>query len=214
MRYIDNRDVNEAVTEMVRVLGPHDAEDWSVPAGPLEWSCWTTAAHIAHDLLAYAGQIAARPTDAYLPFDLSVRSDSSPREVLQVVTACAGLLGSALATASPEVRAWHWGPCDPSGFAAMGVAEVLLHTHDITQGLGVPWLPRRRSVRQCSTGSSLMPHPVTRLMSSSGAPAGATWTAIPAATHGHGRRRWPSDQTYRGQTEGRPKRGEPSRSQH
>ncbi|MEV7937606.1 maleylpyruvate isomerase N-terminal domain-containing protein [Kitasatospora sp. NPDC088264] len=141
MRYIDNRDVNEAVTEMVRVLGPHDAEDWSVPAGPLEWSCWTTAAHIAHDLLAYAGQIAARPTDAYLPFDLSVRSDSSPREVLQVVTACAGLLGSALATASPEVRAWHWGPCDPSGFAAMGVAEVLLHTHDITQGLGVPWLP-------------------------------------------------------------------------
>ncbi|WP_328923519.1 hypothetical protein OG429_02005 [Streptomyces sp. NBC_00190] len=141
MRYIDNRDVTEAVSEMVRVLGPHDAEDWSVPAGSLEWSCWTTAAHIAHDLLAYAGQVAARPADAYLPFDLAVHSDSSPREVLQVVTACAGLLGSALATAGPEVRAWHWGPCDPPGFAAMGVAEVLLHTHDIAQGLGVPWLP-------------------------------------------------------------------------
>jgi hypothetical protein len=141
MRHIDNRDVNEAVTEMVRVLGPHDAEDWSVPAGSLEWSCWTTAAHIAHDLLAYAGQVAARPADAYLPFDLAVRSDSSPRAVLQVVTACAGLLASALATAGPEMRAWHWGPCDPSGFAAMGVGEVLLHTYDITQGLGVPWLP-------------------------------------------------------------------------
>jgi hypothetical protein len=23
----------------------------------------------------------------------------------------------------------------------MGVAETLLHTYDITQGLGVPWLP-------------------------------------------------------------------------
>ncbi|MCX5129949.1 maleylpyruvate isomerase N-terminal domain-containing protein [Streptomyces sp. NBC_00347] len=141
MRNIDTSDVNEAVGEMVRVLGPHDAKDWSVPAGSLEWSCWTTAAHIAHDLLAYAGQVAARPTDAYLPFDLAVRTDSSPREVLQVVTACAGLLASALATTRPEARAWHFGPCDPSGFAAMGVAEVLLHTHDITQGLGVSWLP-------------------------------------------------------------------------
>jgi hypothetical protein len=141
MRYIDNRDVNEAVTEMVRVLGPHDAEDWLVLAGSLEWSCWTTAAHVAHDLLAYAGQVAAQPKDAYLPFDLTVRPNCSPREVLQVVTACAGLLGSALAAVSPEARAWHWGPCDPSGFAAMGVAEVLLHTHDIAQGLGIPWLP-------------------------------------------------------------------------
>ncbi|MET9535088.1 hypothetical protein ABZY02_31770 [Streptomyces sp. NPDC006649] len=107
----------------------------------MEWSCWTTAAHIAHDLLAYAGQVAARPTDAYLPFDLAVRSDSSPREVLQVVTACTGLLGSALATAGPEARAWHWGPCDPPGFAAMGVTVVLLQTHDITQGWRVVAAP-------------------------------------------------------------------------
>ena len=31
---------------------------------------------------------------------------------------------------------------DPNGFAAaMGVAEVLLHTRDVTQGLGVAWTP-------------------------------------------------------------------------
>lgn len=141
MPYLDKRDLDTAVAEMARVLGAHDTEDWSVPAGSLEWSCWTTAAHIAHDLLAYAGQVAARPTDAYLPFDLAVRPGTAPGEVLQVVTACAGLLSSALATADPGLRAWHWGPCDRSGFAAMGVAEVLLHTYDITQGLGVPWLP-------------------------------------------------------------------------
>ncbi|MGW0763859.1 hypothetical protein ACWD1Y_46720, partial [Streptomyces sp. NPDC002814] len=33
------------------------------------------------------------------------------------------------------------GPCDPEGFAAMGVAETLLHTYDITQGLSVDWPP-------------------------------------------------------------------------
>jgi hypothetical protein len=47
--------VNELVTEMVRVLSLNDAEYWSVPAGSLEWSCWTTATHVAHDLPAYAG---------------------------------------------------------------------------------------------------------------------------------------------------------------
>ncbi|MCX5192588.1 maleylpyruvate isomerase N-terminal domain-containing protein [Streptomyces sp. NBC_00249] len=138
---LNHLDVGRAVAEMLRVLGPHDAQDWSVPAGSLEWSCRTTAAHVAHDLLAYAGQLAGRPADAYLPFDLTVRADASPREVLQVVAACGGLLGAALAVAGPDVRAWHWGPTDPGGFAAMGVAEVLLHTHDITRGLGVEWLP-------------------------------------------------------------------------
>jgi hypothetical protein len=30
---------------------------------------------------------------------------------------------------------------DAAGFAAMGVAEALVHTYDITQGLGVTWRP-------------------------------------------------------------------------
>ncbi|MFE4972499.1 hypothetical protein ACFRAR_10295 [Kitasatospora sp. NPDC056651] len=48
---------------------------------------------------------------------------------------------TALDAAPPELRAYHHGPCDPPGFAAMGVAETLLHTHDITRGLGLPWQP-------------------------------------------------------------------------
>ncbi|MFH8569160.1 hypothetical protein [Streptomyces sp. NPDC017993] len=138
---MDDREVDEAVAEMMRVLGQHDTENWAVPAGSLEWSCWTTAAHVAHDLMAYAGQVASRPAGAYLPFDLTVQPGIAPREVLQVVSACGRLLSSALVTADPHTRAWHWGPCDPAGFAAMGVAEVLLHTKDITVGLGAQWQP-------------------------------------------------------------------------
>lgn len=138
---MDRRDVDTAVAEMLRALGPHVAEDWTVQAGPVEWTCWRTAAHVGHDLLAYAGQLAAQPADAYLPFDLNVRPTATPAELLQVVAACGGLLGSVLATAGPTARAWHWGRCDPAGFAAMGTAEILLHTHDITQGLAVDWLP-------------------------------------------------------------------------
>jgi hypothetical protein len=140
---MDHRDVEHAVAVLREVLGPYAARDrdWEVAAGPLEWSCRETAVHIAHDLLAYAGQVAGRPADRYLPFDLTVRVEATMPEVLEVVTACGRLLGGALATAGPGTRGWHWGPCDPSGFAAMGVAEVLLHTADIAAGLGLDWQP-------------------------------------------------------------------------
>ena len=134
-------DVDAAVAEMVRVLRPHVSADWTVPAGSLEWTCWTTAAHVAHDLLAYAGQVAARPTTRYLPFDLVIAADASPGDVLDVVGACGTLLRRAIATAAPTDRGWHWGACDPTGFAAMGVAETVLHTYDITRGLDVGWSP-------------------------------------------------------------------------
>jgi hypothetical protein len=129
------------VAEMVRVLAPYESADWRCPAGALHWSCWTTAAHVAHDLLAYAGQLAARPDDAYLPFDLVVRHDASPRDLLRIVTGCGRLLSNALDASESTVRGWHWGPTDPSGFAAMGVNETLVHTYDITQGLEISWLP-------------------------------------------------------------------------
>lgn len=141
MHSMDGRDVEQAVAEMVRVLTPYESRDWRMPAGSLEWSCWTTAAHVAHDLLAYAGQVAAKPGSAYLPFDLVIDADASPRDVLQVVTASGVLLSSALAAAGPDARAWHWGATDPSGFAALGVNEILVHSYDIAQGLGMSWLP-------------------------------------------------------------------------
>jgi hypothetical protein len=141
MRSMDSGDVDEAVAEMVRVLTQYESRDWQVRAGSLQWSCWTTAAHVAHDLLAYAGQVAGQPTYAYLPLDLTVREDATPRDLLQVVVACGRLLSHALAAAGPDARAWHWGPTDPSGFAALGVNETLIHTYDIAQGLGIDWLP-------------------------------------------------------------------------
>jgi hypothetical protein len=123
-------------------------------AGTLEWSCWTTAAHVAHDLLACVEQLAARPDDAYLPFDLVVRDDASPNDLLRIVTGCGRLLSNALAASEPVARAWHWGPTDPSGFAALGVTETLMHTYDITQGLGISWHPPESLCRAVLSGSS------------------------------------------------------------
>lgn len=133
--------VEAAVAEMVVALTPHITADWSVRAGALEWSCWSTATHVAHDLLAYAGQVVAGATDGYLPYDLVTERGASPRRVLTIVEACGRLLGNAVDNAPGGPVAWHWGMSDAAGFAAMGMAEVLLHTYDIAQGLGVAWLP-------------------------------------------------------------------------
>ena len=125
---------------MTRVLTPHAGADWRVRAGSLDWSCWETAAHVAHALVKYAAQVASGATASYLPFDLTLRP-LPPRDVLEVVAACGRLLSGAVEHAGPETVAWHWGLSDATGFAAMGVAEALVHTHDITHGLRVGWRP-------------------------------------------------------------------------
>ncbi|WP_432841019.1 maleylpyruvate isomerase N-terminal domain-containing protein [Dactylosporangium sp. CA-092794] len=114
---------------------------WTVPAGVLEWTCLRTAEHIAHDLTAYATQLAGADPAGYLPLDLLVRPGTHPRDVLRIVAACARLLRLELDAAGPDARAWHWGPADRTGFAAMAVDEILVHTWDIAQGLGLAWTP-------------------------------------------------------------------------
>ncbi len=141
MSSVSGERVDEVVREMMAVLTPHDGVDWQVPAGSLGWSCWQTAAHVAHDLLAYAGQVAGRADAGYLPFDLVISPEAPPREVLGVVSACGRLLSCAVANAGDGPVAWHWGMSDAAGFAAMGVAETLVHTYDIAQGLAVAWRP-------------------------------------------------------------------------
>lgn len=138
---MDAQHVDRAAAELHRALAPHAGADWGVPAGDLDWSCAGTAAHIAHDLIAYATQLTGLPSDAYLPLDLVVHPSAGPAERLRVVSACAALLSAALRAAGPQARAWHWGPTDPSGFAALGVNEMMVHTYDIATGLGLPWRP-------------------------------------------------------------------------
>ncbi|MGY4979562.1 hypothetical protein ACWCYL_20815 [Streptomyces sp. 900105755] len=65
-----------------------------------------------------------------------------PAGLLQVLETGGALLAAMVRTVSPQVRAFHaYGVSDPEGFAAMGVVETLVHTHDVTAGLALPWAP-------------------------------------------------------------------------
>ncbi|GAA2706839.1 hypothetical protein Apa02nite_032460 [Actinoplanes palleronii] len=141
MRPIGPDDLARAVRALGETLEPLLDRDWSVPAGTLDWSCRQTLAHIGHDLLAYALQVAGQAQHAYLPADLTIRDEATMAEVLTIVEGCGALLVATLRAAGPDVRAWHFGPSDTSGFAALGVAEIILHLYDISRGLLAPWWP-------------------------------------------------------------------------
>jgi RimJ/RimL family protein N-acetyltransferase len=145
MRDIGGEQVEAAVAEAVALLRTATGRDWEkTGAGGLEWSCRYTAEHIAGDLIAYAGQLAGRAQHAYVPFDITFDDGTDNSGALDVIEATGALLAAAVRTTPREVRAFHPYPfrsANREGFAAMGTAEVLLHTHDIAAGLGLAYEP-------------------------------------------------------------------------
>ncbi|MFF2326149.1 MULTISPECIES: VOC family protein [unclassified Streptomyces] len=149
-------DVTTAVRLAVTALRESPADNWAVPAGSLEWSCWETAEHLSDDLVSYAAQLGPRQPspDAYVPYRWSADRKGGPVNavfadraagtagLLQTLEASGALLAAMVRTAPPETRSYHpFGVSDPEGFAAMGIVETLVHVHDLAAGLDIPWNP-------------------------------------------------------------------------
>ncbi|MDQ0991548.1 GNAT family N-acetyltransferase [Streptomyces sp. V3I7] len=160
MRAMGGEQVEEAVADCTALLRTAVERDWrAVKAGRLDWSCRETAEHIASDLIAYAGQLAGRPQDAYVPFEIALDEGTGNAGLLHVIETTGALLAAAVRTTPPLVRAFHPYPfrsADRTGFAAMGVAEALLHTHDIAEGLGLSYAPSDELAESVLT--HLFPH--------------------------------------------------------
>lgn len=139
--------VERAVADAAGLLRTAAEADWDgTRAGGLEWNCRRTAGHLAGALIAYAGQLAGRGRhmDAYAPFDLVIEDGTDPAGLIDVLETTGTLLTAAVRTTQPRARAFHPFPfrsANREGFAAMGVTETLLHTHDIAEGLGLAYEP-------------------------------------------------------------------------
>lgn len=149
-------DVDSTVRLTVATLGEAQDVDWDAKAGPLDWTCWETVEHIADNLFFYAAQLGPRvpATDKSVPFawahhraggpGLVIFADraAGPAGLVRVVEASGGLLVAIVRTTPPEVRAYHdSGVLDTAGFAAMAIAETLVHMNDVAEGLGLTWAP-------------------------------------------------------------------------
>jgi hypothetical protein len=149
-------DVENAVQSAVGTLHGALSADWEAKAGSLDWSCWETVEHLADDLFSYAAQLGPRTPmlDREVPFMWARQKpggpanvifadrDAGPAGLLQVLEASGALLVAMVRTTPAQVRAHHvFGVADPEGFAAMGIVETLVHTHDVAAGLGIAWAP-------------------------------------------------------------------------
>ncbi|WP_131568692.1 GNAT family N-acetyltransferase [Streptomyces sp. KM273126] len=160
MRPMGGDQVEEAVGHALALLRTATDRDWEgTRAGRLEWSCRATAEHVASDLIAYAGQLAGRATKAYVPFELTLEDGADTAGMLDVIETTGTLLAVTVRATPRDVRAFHPYPfraADREGFAAMGVVEVLLHTHDIAEGLGLSYEPPAELCQNILT--RLFPH--------------------------------------------------------
>jgi hypothetical protein len=121
------------------VLAPALDRDWEVPAREMEWSCRRTLDHIADALLLYAAHLATRATDRRTP-PRNGDPAATPAHLLTAVESAAAILAAVVHAAPADARGFHpAGMADPSGFVAMGCEEILCHTWDIAEGLGVPF---------------------------------------------------------------------------
>ncbi|MFD0274043.1 hypothetical protein ACFVHB_09020 [Kitasatospora sp. NPDC127111] len=148
--------IRQAVACCVDALESVPAALWHERAGSLEWTCWETVEHIADDLLTYALRFGLARPSAVPRVPLRVSEDRSggpanvifadqeagPLGLLTVVQACGGLLAASVDIADATTLAPHvFGASDSEGFAAMGVVEALVHTHDVVQRADRAWEP-------------------------------------------------------------------------
>jgi uncharacterized protein (TIGR03083 family) len=133
---------------MVSTLGPVTSADWNSRAVSLEWSCRTTIEHMGHAMDRYALYLAGAVQER-LPFGLVSHPECSPADLLRVAELRAAALCEVARAASPETRGFHvFGRTDRGGYIAMGCVEMMVHTNDIAQGLGISFTPPTDLVRE------------------------------------------------------------------
>lgn len=136
-------DLDVVIDYIVSTLRCTVNQDWTVPAGAVDWSCWRTAEHVGQVFTHYASQVAVSARTRYVRWAARAQQpDAPPDGVLDFLEATGRILALVVRASSDDARAFHpYGIADPAGFAAGGCVEGLIHGHDIATGLGIPLEP-------------------------------------------------------------------------
>lgn len=141
MNELGAQDVLDALRLSQQALIPHASADWTQRAGTLDWDCRRTLDHLADGQSAYAGRLATQAQET-LPAMRNGNPGQSVEDLLRVVNAASHMVSRLIEALPPGARVHHAaGMADASGYAAMACTELLVHTYDITQGLGVAFEP-------------------------------------------------------------------------
>lgn len=134
-------DTSRAARLMLDALRPAIASDWTIRAGELDWSCRQTLDHVVDTQLFLAGGAATRAQQRRAPVRNGDHRATVPA-LLEAIETAASILEAVCAGMAPHERGFHpAGRPDADGFRAQATSEILQHTYDITQGLGLEWRP-------------------------------------------------------------------------
>jgi hypothetical protein len=130
-------DLRRCAEVATSVLHPARHDDWSVPAGGLEWDCRSTLEHVLDTLVLYTAHLATR-TDRALPYLRRGAVEAPVRHLVRNITSAAWVLAGVAEATPPGTLAYHpAGNSDAEGFCAMAGDELLVHVNDIAEGLGL-----------------------------------------------------------------------------
>src|SRR4051794_21496044 len=122
--------------------------DWSAKAGTVDWTCRQTADHAVDCTFAPAFMLASRKQDAYPDMGAiwSCGPEASPAQLAQALEVASRVLVAVVADAPPHCRAVirrrpQIELAPPSDFLPRAAVELILHSHDVCQGLGVAFEP-------------------------------------------------------------------------
>jgi uncharacterized protein (TIGR03083 family) len=110
------------------------SEDWSARAAGTDWTCRQTLEHLCS--LAFAHQLSTRAR-GFRPVAVAVVTDAPLDDLVWTMHVLMSVLADVARAAPADARAFHpAGMADTGGWIAMGIDELLVHTHDIAAGLG------------------------------------------------------------------------------
>lgn len=173
-------DVVRAADCVAAALGPAIGREWTVRAGRLDWDVDRTLAHLTGAAAKYTLYLASRSTRF-----MAVTTGPWPGATQTRRIDAIGLVARALANvaeAAPQgARAYHAnGMFDAEGYVAMGCLEMLVHGHDVAEGLGLPFSPPEDLCE--ALVARLFPwldggwEPLLRYTGREGPPGDDTWT--------------------------------------
>lgn len=136
-------DVLGAAHECGELLREASDRTWDIPVPEMDWTVAEVVAHAVEGCLWYAIDLAAAGPDLEL-VEHRIDPTARPDSLIAAMGTYARLLSWAVDHSDPDARGFHpRGMADPSGFAAMGCDELLIHTDDAARGLGLDFEPDR-----------------------------------------------------------------------
>ncbi len=132
-------DLRSAASVAVELL--RGTPDPAAPVPAVQTDVRGVVVHVASCLAWYAHDLAAGPRES-TGFTPSWSEAATYPQLVRELGVAAEVLARVIDAAPPGARGWHpWGSPDPSGFAAIGSAELLVHAADVAVALGLDWFP-------------------------------------------------------------------------